>query len=459
MKTIRLYTYLLLCMQLLLVGCSDSDSESSTPLPTPNIELSVAELTFEADGGSKDLIVTANGKWTATVDQPAWCSVVTSGSKATVDVKKNDSNDERNTKVEFACGEKKAILTVTQKGQKALLVSSSKVPVTAKAQSVDIVVKSNVTYTAQIDEAAAEWISAGQSRSLTEKTHTFQIAENKTNQKREGKIVFSGEGLTETVNIYQEAGEAPQLVLTQNEYVLTDEQVEIKIELQSNTAYEMELPEVDWIHENPSRALSTYTHFLTIDANTSVEKRTAQVRFIYGDKTEEVTIIQHGKNPIEIEKDTYEFNAGGGFLNVKIASGVTCDIQAPDWIKEEKGTADDMVTLAVLKNPSVEARTGKIILKAGENETTLTVIQQGLLQLQLFTVAGASSVSVPMITASTTVIGQIHWGDGAAEAYKPKAEHAYSTPNSYTITIELEEAQNIHLNKLTGLSGISLAHF
>lgn len=462
MKTTRIFTYLLLCLQLLLVGCSESDPDNTpAPLPEPDIQISANALTFEAEGGSKDITVTASGKWAAAVDQEAWCQVTANGSKASINVKKNETDDERNTKVEFTCGNKKATLTVTQKAQKTLLLTSSKVDVSAKEQNIKVVVKSNVNYTTKIDEDASAWISVVESRAATEKTHSFKIAENKTTVKREGKILFTGEGLTETLYVYQKGGEEPQLVLTQNEYVVSEDKNEIKIELKSNTDYQMILPEVDWIHKDQSRALSTYTHYLTIDENTTSERRSALIRFVYGDKTEEVTVIQRGKNPIDMEKDTYEFEAGGGLLNVKVASGANFEVEKPDWIKQEKGngTDEDVVTFVVEKNPTPMVRKGEIKFKTTDKEQTITVVQQGLSQLHLYTVADASFVVIPSFTTSSTLIGKVIWGDGSSEAFKPKAEHTYKQPNSYDITIELETAQSFYLDKLTGLSGISIANF
>ena len=84
--------------------------------------------------------------------------------------------------------------------------------------------------------------------------------------KREGKITIHSSDTSETFTIYQ-SGITPELILTQNNYTLSSDATEIKIELKSNVPYEMQLPNVDWITEKKSRAVSSYTHNISISAN------------------------------------------------------------------------------------------------------------------------------------------------------------------------------------------------
>lgn len=464
MNKIQLYVCMLLCMQLMLAGCSDSDynsSDSTDRVPDFGIQVQVSSLTFDSEGGSREVQVTAGGNWTATVDQSSWCKVIVGTDRATIEVTKNSGDKERNTKVEFSCGGEKTTLTVTQKGQKTLLLTSSKVSVSSKEQTINVSVKSSVNYTFKIEKSASDWITSMDTCAVTNRTHTFKIARNTTSQKREGKILFMGEGISETLHIYQDGEGEPQLILTQNEYTVSASRTDIRIELKSNTDYEMIFPDVEWLHVNPSRAMSTYTVYVTADENISPEMRSTRIQFVYGNTTEEVTIIQQGKGPVDADKDIYGFDAAGGIVNVKVDADVSYTVEMPDWITQKSGSdpAGNGITFIIQKNPTLDLRQGKITFKVGTQEQVITVIQRGFSLLHLYTVPDVSFAAIPTFTSSNTLSGKVIWGDGFTEPFKQKAEHTYQQSSSYEITIELESTQHIHLDRISGYSGINLSHF
>ena len=218
---------LLLTMMVCCWSCSGGEDDpipTPTPKPEekPKIEVTTTAPVLAQEGGTASVTFSSTADWTIDVTEGravSWCTVSpTSGSKGTntltITTTDNDTYDERNAKVTIKAGATTQSLTVTQKQKDALTVTSNKVEIGSDGGNFSIEAKSNVTVTYEIEESAKDWISAGESRGLTTKTLNFTAKANDKTERRQGTITLKGgDGLTETVTVYQE-GEAPGLVLT-----------------------------------------------------------------------------------------------------------------------------------------------------------------------------------------------------------------------------------------------------
>ncbi len=267
---------LLLTMIVCCWSCSGGKDDPINPTPKPEekpkIEVTTTAPVLAQEGGTASVTFTSTADWTIDVTEGravSWCTVSpTSGSKGTntltVTTTGNDTYDERNAKVTIKAGITSQSFTVTQKQKDALTVTSNKVAIGSDGGNFSIETKANVTVTYEIEEAAKDWISASESRGLTTKTLNFTAKANENTERRQSNIVLKGgDGLTETVTVYQE-GETPSLVITSNDIIVGSEGDSIKIELKSNVDYTMTMPEADWISKDESRTVSAYTHYLLL---------------------------------------------------------------------------------------------------------------------------------------------------------------------------------------------------
>jgi hypothetical protein len=396
----KILSLALLAVLAIAIGCSTGNDEPTPEPTTPTtptnttatLEINTASATptFSSEGGTTQVTITTSSTWTADVASSRasdWCTVSpTSGAAGTatltITTQPNTTYDERNATITIKSGELTKNYVVTQKQKDAILLSSDKVEMAYIGGSISIEVKANISYSFEIEESAQSWIKTVSSRALTTYKEDFVISTNDTFEKREGKITFIGDGITETVTIYQSAA-TPTLVLSQNSYSVSDEGETIKVELNTNMDYDVEMPDVDWITEPASRAVSTHTHFFIIHPNSAYDERFAQIKFVSkdGSVSEKVTITQKQKDAILLSSDKIEMAYIGGTASVEVKSNVsyTFEIEesAKSWIKAvtSRALTTHQENFTISANNTFEKREGKITFTGGGKTETVTVYQ------------------------------------------------------------------------------------
>lgn len=336
---------------MLCQGCSE-DKEENPPAPeSPSITVESEEdiPVFDTAGGTLALTFTTTSDWTASVDGAAsgWLSVSPASGEAgthmlSLVTTANDSYDERNASVTITSGSVKKTITVTQKQKDALLLTSNKVELEAEGGDFSIELQANVEVTYEIESGAQTWLTpVARSRGLTSSFLAFHAEANEEAEARQAVIKLAGgNGLTEEVTVYQ-IGTGPALVLSQSEYIVSSAGETIQVELRSNTAYEIEMPGVDWLRKNSSRSLSTYTHYFIVDPNETYDARSAVIRFIDRENGIEqaVTVTQMQRDAIVVAQDLYEVPTIEGVLELPVQANVNfiVDIDV-DWIQYDEKT-------------------------------------------------------------------------------------------------------------------------
>lgn len=387
-------TFLLFMLCFLCAGCS---SEKESPIPeTPKIELPSGTDTkpvVSQQGGTSSVTFTATAEWTASAVTRAvdWLSVSpTHGSAGTVNLQitlqPNDTYDERNAAILLTCGTTTQTITVTQKQKDALLVSSNKVEIEAQESSFTLEWQANVPVSYTIEESAKGWLTPSSStRGLTTSSMKFQAAENQDTESRQAVITLQGNGLTEQVKVYQ-AGSKPSIVLSQKDYAVSAEGGEIQVELKSNVAYKVVMPEVSWITENSTRAVSTYTHRFTVAANEGYDARSAEITFINEENglSEKVSVVQTQKNALLVSSNKIEMAALEGTFTLEWQANVpvsyTIEESAQGWLtasSSTRGLTTSSVQFHVTENLELESRQAIITLQGNDLTEQVTVYQMG----------------------------------------------------------------------------------
>lgn len=380
---------------MLCQGCSE-DKEENPPAPeSPSITVESEEdiPVFDTAGGTLALTFTTTSDWTASVDGAAsgWLSVSPASGEAgthtlSLVTTANDSYDERNASVTITSGSVKKTLTVTQKQKDALLLTSNKVELEAEGGDFSIELQANVEVTYEIESGAQTWLTPiARSRGLTSSVLSFHAEANEETEARQAVIKLAGgNGLTEEVTVYQ-MGTGPTLLLSQSEYIVSSAGETIQVELRSNTAYEIEMPGVDWLRENSSRSLSTYTHYFIVDPNETYDARSAVIRFIDRENGIEqtVTVTQMQRDAIVVAQSVYQIGVEGGALDFAVQANVDFTVSTnADWITqvEARGLTERMLCFEVTPNEGEEMREAVITLESESVKQTIKVQQFGKME-------------------------------------------------------------------------------
>lgn len=392
-----LFAGLVFCF-LLLAACSDENKESSSPTPEPDepsIVIPDTEDTapvLEQQGGTATVSFTAAADWTAEATAVTraldWVSVQpTSGTAGdvtlTITTQPNDTYDERNAAIVLTCAGERTTFTVSQKQKDALLLSSDKVELDAVGGDFTLTLQANVQVTYEI-EPGTDWLKPADAatKGLTDLSFAFHADENTDDDPRQAVITLSGNGLTETVTVFQ-SGIAPVLVVGQQEYIVGSAGETIAVELQSNTAYKVQLPAVDWIAEVDTRSVSAYTLYYAIAPNDTYDARSAEIIFTTADGTlsDTVWITQVQQDAILLAQREYAFPADGGTLRFSVQANVQPEVVCEaDWLHpvETRGLKEHAFAYTVDENTGYDARRADLIVRNADNPAladTLTVVQ------------------------------------------------------------------------------------
>ena len=126
-------------------------------------------------------------------------------------------------------------------------------------------------------------------------TITVTVKENSTYDERDCLLVVTTENVSKSITITKKQLDA--LLVTSNSILIDENGGNPTIEVKANIDYSCKVDEKsqDWISVVSTRALTTSSITLDIDANTSSTDRQGYVTISSGDKAETITIYQKAK--------------------------------------------------------------------------------------------------------------------------------------------------------------------
>ena len=155
------------------------------------------DYTFSDQGGSQTLSFSCNREWSVS-SSASWVRVspssgtVSDGGEVNVTItcEANTTYDPRNTTLTIRVEELTETIRIEQATNLGLFASPTSFDLTYDEQTIEIEVQANVKYAIEIDAASQSWISQVTTKALSTDKLVFSVAENKTDDRREGKIVI-----------------------------------------------------------------------------------------------------------------------------------------------------------------------------------------------------------------------------------------------------------------------------
>ena len=315
------YLFLLFYAAFLFAACSGDDIIPDTP-DVPDEPEVTAEITipstediapvFTSEGGTKSITFSSALNWTAKVveSQASWCKVspASGGSgnhTLTITIAANDTPDSRTATVQLASGNVTKKISITQKQKDALTVTTNKFELPAEGGNIDIEAKANVELSYTIEDSGKSWISYVETKAMKTSHLVFQVSANEKTEAREAKITVSGGGISEEITVAQ-AG-ADVFTISTNNVEVGYEQCAFEVSVTSSMGYEIK-PQVDWIREITSKAVSNNVHVFEVSENTSQEAREGIIVVCNDAQTcIPITVKQKGAPDVDFDWTAKEF--------------------------------------------------------------------------------------------------------------------------------------------------------
>lgn len=451
------------------VSCRNNGDDRTDLNPEITV---VGDTVFDAGSGNLALSLTSTAPWTAETDQ-AWCVVSPSGGEAGEHTlylmsEANDSENERNASLLIRSGSLEKRMTIVQKQKAALTLSSSRVEVDSDGGEIVVRVKHNVEIEYEVDKDGSGWIVPVKTRAMDDSRLHFNVDANDSDDKRQGSIIISGGGLTETVTVYQEGIDPDIIIMSQNEYTVSDKGETVDVQIHSNVNYTVSTKE-DWLTVGGGGSPSTYTQSIIVKPNDTDAPRTGLVMFEspqYGVK-EYVIIRQVQNGAIILVEEEYSVGSEGGLLEFPVISNEAFDVVIPedcDWISQygdvTKAIEKYTVTLSVNTNRGTY-REAVVTFRGQSAEQTVRILQESGNQYagRLTLIHTNSTYTVPLIEGGSFNGGTVDWGDGTREEYVTDLTHEYAGTGPYKVVIDVVAAETFYLPDIVGLEELDLSQF
>jgi hypothetical protein len=160
-------------------------------------------IAFSNGSSSRTIELTSNTSWTISSDQ-SWCSATPTSGNGSASVRvsatENTTSSTRTANITFKYGANTKVITVTQTGVKKLEIDIPWITlIDANAFTYDINVTSNLSWTVTSPQT---WITISPKSGSGNGSVKINISEN-TTPTRYGRIIFTGEGITEESGLSQ----------------------------------------------------------------------------------------------------------------------------------------------------------------------------------------------------------------------------------------------------------------
>ena len=228
----------------------------------------------------------------------------------------------------------------------------------------------------------------------------FTVSENSGEARSATVTIIAGKVSKEIV--INQAAKEDELVVDPITHSVTNAGGKVTSAITCNTDWTVTKGSESWFTMSPSTGTGNGTLTFTVDANTSLEARSAKVTVTAGSLTKEITISQAAQDIVlSVNPTNHLVNNAGG----KVTSAITCNTDwtvtkgSESWftMSPSTGTGNGTLTFTVAANTSVQPRSAKVTVKAGSLTKEITISQ----------VAGEVSLTVSPTTHSLKKAGGV----------------------------------------------------
>ena len=375
-------------------------------------EVGISELTFEAEGGTQTIPITANFEYSVS-ESADWLSyqITSSGVKLTATA--NVEEQENTTEIRIyndKYGVSKIVKVTQKKFVPYISVNKEIVGFEVDGGVQELQISSNITYDIQISD---DWLSYRYSNLGID----IIVTKSDVVHKREAmvSILNAKYGVTKVVTITQEPF-SPYINLSATNIQVATGGEETKIIIESNVEWDVNYS-AEWI-KHSSYSHGNYDELnISVEANTMLYSRSTQVSIsnVKYNICKYIDIEQMRVEPFVNSKiETVSVEYTGGVSEVEIFAN--CDWQVVNnnsWIKYS--VSNNMITISADINITDYTRSGYILAYNQEHDVSCRInVQQSFISAnrKILYTSSNSSVITPYYTngfGSAKIINNIYY--------------------------------------------------
>ena len=326
----------------------------------PYLVVDKQRLEFAAAGGEATFTVTGNVPFEVASSEAPWVECIrTSAATFTVSVAVNDIPQVRETALtvtapDYGCSTQVQVVQAEKGIFELLTTEFSQSP---EGGSIEVEVNTNVDYTYSISD---DWIS-------NDEGLKFNVAKNKAQEERDGKIEFSANGYTYEVEIHQEAA-----ILEVNPMQLLFPVVggEGSFTVSGNIDFVISEPAEEWISCTKAEDGS---YVVSVTANDGDSDRESAISVVSESFEREikVEIVQPRSDFFNLITPEFALSPDIAEIQVGISTNIDYTYSiSEDWVED----AGDL-KFSVARNTTLEGRECTIAFEAAEETYLVTIVQ------------------------------------------------------------------------------------
>ena len=345
-----------------------------------SISIEPTELTFGADGGEQEIVVTSSDEWEVT-GESNWCYASVSsginGDTVKFSTEPYMNTEEARTAIyTFACGDKEAVLDIQQEAKVySISVEPAELTFTAAGEEKPVTIISSDEWEFSSDES---WISASEENGESGAVVNIVVEENEDTEVRTGVATFKCGDKQADVKITQEAKEF-SISIEPTEIEFEAEGGEQTVIVTSSDKWKL-TTDSDWVDVSDTVGNNGASVKISASFNNTSEQRTASIAFVCGNKTAELKLTQKANEfSISIEPAEVAFEVEGGKQTVEVTSSHEWTLtNDTDWITTSvnKGESGGSVEISVDYNTSEKNKSEEITFTCGDKTAVLKVTQE-----------------------------------------------------------------------------------
>lgn len=274
----KLYSLIVLAMGCFVWASCSSDDYTEV---VNSVQVESAETTIAAVGGS--VTIQMSGQGISAVSSASWLTTSVNGNTITATASANPMRESRAAHITVtASNGDKQLVSVVQYGL-VLSLSDSEISVNGSNHELTIATETTIPVTVS---TSVDWITA--TYDAENNVINVSIKANVDENPREGEIIVSGEGISETITITQGG---IVLEVPQNEYVVSTNAANTLTITVTRSIEVQVTSDVDWLKPTFNESNSRLT--VSIAASEELQ-REGTITLTSGALTQTITITQYG---------------------------------------------------------------------------------------------------------------------------------------------------------------------